>query len=158
VKKKRRLALWLALAWMVPAGSLLAHHSLISFDTTEAVRAKGTVVQFHRINPHSFLVLEPHGEPGQRRWAVEGPSALQLDRRGIAKEALKPGDVVEVCGYLPRENVMWQLTTPDPHAVSLSGRLLNAEVIVMPDGREHSWGDYGAHRCFGPAYRDQHTR
>ena len=93
--KKSRLAVWLALAWLVPAGTLLAHHSLVSFDTAKAVRAKGTVVQ---------------------------------------------------------------LTSPDPNAVSLSGRLLNAEVIVMPDGREHSWGDYGAHRCFGPEYRDQHTR
>ena len=156
--KESWLAVCLALVWLVLAGTLLAHHSLVNFDTTKAVRAKGTVVQFHRINPHSFLVLEPQGEPGQRRWAVEGPSALQLDRRGIAKDALKPGDVVEVCGYLPKENVVWQLTSPDPNAISLSGRLLNAEVIVMPDGRAQSWGDYGAHRCFGPEYRDQHTR
>ena len=85
-------------------------------------------------------------------------AALQLERRGIAREALKPGDVVEVCGYLPKENVVWQLTSPDPNAISLSGRLLNAEVIVMPGGREESWGDYGVHKCFGPEYRDQHTR
>lgn len=156
--RQRSVAVGLALVWLVPAGTLLAHHSLTSFDTATAVRVKGTVVQFHRINPHSFLVLEPQGGPRQRRWAVEGPSALQLERRGIAKDTLKAGDVVEVCGYLPKENVVWQLTSPDPNAISLSGRLLNAEAIVMPDGREQSWGDYGVHRCFGPEYRDQHTR
>ena len=155
---QRLLAIWLAAVSLVPAGTLLAHHSIVSFDTTTAVRVKGTVVQFHRINPHSFLVLEPQGAPGQRRWAVEGPSALQLDQRGIAKDALKPGDVVEVCGYLPKEATIWQLTSPEPNAVSLSGRLLNAETIVMSDGREQSWGDYGVHRCFGPEYRDQHSR
>ena len=134
---QRTLAASLALAWLVSSGALLAHHSIISFDTSTAVRVKGTVAQFHRINPHSFLVLDPQGGPGQRRWAVGGPSALQLDRRGIAKDAVKPGDVVEVCGYLPKEATVWQLTSPDPKGVSLSG---------------------GAHRCFGPEYRDQHSK
>jgi hypothetical protein len=152
----RRIAAALALVLFVPLGTLLAHHSITNFDTSKPVRVKGTVVQFNRINPHSFLVLDPQGEPGQRRWAIEGPSGLQLDRRGIAKDALKPGDVVEVCGYLPKEATVWQLTSPDPTAVSLSGRLLNGEAIVMPGGREESWGDYGVHKCFGPEYRDAH--
>jgi len=150
---------WLALlAALVPAASLLAHHSLTSFDTTKPVRVKGTVVQFHRINPHSFIVLDQSGLEEKRRWSVEGPSALQLDRRAIGADALKPGDVVEVCGYLPKENVIWQIANPDPAGASLSGRLLNAELLVMPDGREQSWGDYGVHLCFPPGHRDQHSR
>ena len=144
---------------LVSTTSVLAHHSLANHDTTKAVRVKGTIVQFHRINPHSFVVLDENVADGaRRRWAVEGPSGLQLDRRGFAKDSLKPGDVVEVCGYLPKETVIWQFASPDPSALSPSGRLINAEVMVMPDGREQSWGDYGAHKCFADGYRDQHSK
>ena len=120
---------------------------------------KGAVVRFHRINPHSFIYLDETGTNGvRRRWAVEGPSSLQLDRRDFAQDALKPGDVVEVCGYLSREAVTWQIASPDPSAVSLAGRLINAESLIMADGREQSWGDYGVHKCFSPGYRDVHSR
>jgi hypothetical protein len=99
---------WLAvLVTLVSAGSLLAHHSLTNYDTTKAVRVKGTVTQFHQINPHSFIFLEEKGADGQtHRWAIEGPSVNQIVRMGFAKDFLKPGDVVEVCGYLPKETVM----------------------------------------------------
>jgi hypothetical protein len=151
---------WLAvLVALVPAGTLLAHHSLVNFDTTKAVRVKGTILQVHQINPHSFIYLEEKGTDGQRRrWAIEGPALLQLTRSGVAKDFVKPGDVVEVCGYLPKENIVWQIASQDPGAVNLAGRLLNAEVLVMADGREQSWGDYGVHKCFAPEYKDQHSR
>jgi hypothetical protein len=145
------LALLMAVVWV---GSLVAHHALTNFETTMAVRVKGTVVQFHRINPHSFIMLEESGTP----WAVEGPSAFQLDRRGVARDFLEAGDVIEVCGYLPKERTIWQMAIPDSTAPSLAGRLINAEALVTPDGREQSWGDYGVHGCFGPGYQDQHRK
>ena len=151
---------WLALlAFLVPAGSLLAHHSLANFDTDVAVRVKGTIVQIHYINPHSFIFLEQKGTGGEiRRWAAEGPSFFQLNRGGFAKDTLKPGDVVEVCGYVPKEPIVWQIASADPSATSLSGRLINAETLVMPDGQERNWGDYGVHKCFAPGYKDQHSK
>jgi hypothetical protein len=149
---------WLAvLLALGSAGTLVAHHSLLNFDTTTAVRVKGTVVQFHRINPHSFILLDESGTRNERRrWAIEGPSGLQLDRRGVAKDSLKPGDAIEVCGYLPKERTVWQIASAD--APSLSGRLLNAEALVMPDGREQSWGDYGVHKCLPEGHRDLHSK
>lgn len=144
---------------LVPAGSLLAHHSLASFDTTKAVRVKGTVVEFHQINPHSFLFLNQTDADGvNRRWAVEGPSLLQLKQRGFASDALKPGDVVEVCGYAPKEALAWQIASADTNAISPAGRLLNGETLVMPDGKEQRWGDYGVHRCFATDFKDQHSK
>jgi hypothetical protein len=144
---------------LVPAGSLLAHHSLANFDTTTAVRVRGTVVQFQPINPHSFIFLDQKGTDGtNRRWAVEGPSLLQLKRRGFANDVVKPGDVVEVCGYAPKEAIVWQIASADPRAASPAGRLINAETLVMPDGKEQSWGDYGVHRCFAPGFNDQHSK
>ena len=143
---------------LVSSGSLLAHHSLANYDTTKAVRVKGTVVQFHAVNPHSIIFLEEKGTDGQtRRWAIEGPATNQLARLGFAKDVLKPGDLIEVCGYLPKETIMWQIANPDPSAISLAGRLFNAELMVMPDGKQQSWGDYGIHKCFAPGFVDQHT-
>ena len=65
------------------AVSLSAHHSLANHDQT-AVRLKGTIVQIHLINPHSIIYVEEKNTDGQiiRRWAVEGPSVVQLRRQG----------------------------------------------------------------------------
>ena len=156
---KTKSTAWLAVVVaLVPTGSVLAHHSLASFDTTTAVRVKGTILRFHEINPHTFIYLEQKDADGAvHRWAVEGPSIVQLKRSGFATAVLTPGTVVEVCGYLPKDPIVWQIASADG-ATSLSGRLLNAELMVMPDGREQTWGDYGAHKCFAPGHRDQHSR
>lgn len=147
------------LALLLSTGSLTAHHSLGNFDTTKAVRVKGTIAQFQQINPHSFIFLDEKTADGQtRRWAIEGPSVLQLTRTGFAKDALKFGDTIEVCGYVPKETIVWQIANADPHAASPSGRLINAETLVMPDGKQRSWGDYGVHKCFEPGYTDQHSK
>ena len=144
---------------LVSASSLLAHHSLTNYDTTKAVRVKGTIIQFQQINPHSFIFLDQKGTDGQtQRWAVEGPSIRQLNRSGFAKDVLKPGDAVEVCGYVPKEAIIWQIASADTNAISTAGRLINAEVLVMPDGRQQNWGDYGVHKCFAPGYSDQHSQ
>ena len=156
----RRHVAWLAiLVAFVSTGSVRAHHSLANYDTTRAVRVKGTIVEFHRINPHSFIFLEEKTTDGSiRRWAVEGPSVVQLNRKGFPKDGLKPGEVVEVCGYVPKETIMWQIAGSDPGAISLSGRLINAETMVMPDAHEQTWSDYGGHKCFAPEYTDQHSK
>ena len=149
------LAVVAALVVEVP---LRAHHSLANHETTKAVRVRGTVVQVHAINPHSFIYVEEKGGDGQiRRWAVEGPSVRILAARGLDK-VVKTGDVIEFCGYSPKEPLMWQVTDPDRRAVSLAGRVITAEVIVLPDGRMQEWEDYGFHHCFAPGYRDRHSK
>ena len=147
------------LAALAAAAPALAHHSLANYDTDKAVRVKGTILRVHELNPHSIIYLEERQPDGSvRRWAAEGPSVVQLKRRSFATEALKPGDVIEICGYLPKEPVVWQIPNADATGISLSGRLINAELMVMPDGREQSWGDYGVHKCFAPGHTDQHSR
>jgi len=157
---KKLLAGWLiVVAALVSGEPIAAHHSLANFDTTTPIRLKGTIVRFHEINPHSFLYIEVTGEDGQvRRWAVEGPPIRQIGRMGFATDALKPGTVIEVCGYAPKENTVWQIASAAPGAVSMAGRLLDVEMLVLADGKEQSWGDYGVHKCFSPGYRDVHSR
>src|SRR5262245_8187827 len=112
------------LSALASAGSLLAHHSLANYDTTKAVRVRGTIVKFQPINPHSIMFLDEKSPEGQtRRWAIEGPSILQLKRTGFAKDVLQAGYVIEVCGYVPKEAVTWQIASADNSAVSLAGRL-----------------------------------
>jgi hypothetical protein len=140
----RKTTTGIAVLALVLANSLAAHHSLTNYDTTKAVRVKGTIVQFHPINPHSILYLDEQGADGQvHRWAIEGPSALQLNRIGLAN--------------LPKEKVTWQIASADTNSTSVAGRLINAELLVMPDGKQQSWGDYGVHKCFAPGYTDQHA-
>ena len=107
---------WLAvLMALVPAGSVLAHHSLASFDTTKAVRVKGTILRFHEINPHTFIYLEATGR-GRIGTSVgrRGTLGRSTQANGFATDVLKPGTVVEVCGYLPKEPIVWQIASADP--------------------------------------------
>ena len=157
---KPMMTVWLAvLVVLMSAGAGLAHHSLANHETTKAIRVKGTIAQFHAINPHSFIYLEEKNAEGQmiRRWAVEGPGATLLARRSLNK-VVKPGDVIEVCGYAPKEALMWQIASADPGATSLAGRLITAELIVLPEGKVQEWEDYGFHHCFPPGYRDRHSK
>jgi hypothetical protein len=155
-----------ALVVFASAGSLAAHHSLAQFDTATAVRVKGTVVRFERMNPHSILFVDQKvGDGKTYRWALEGPRVGQLESMGIGKDALRVGDVIEACGYVTREGVESQRTvSTEPISLSLkastpktmSGRLMDAELLVMPGGQIQKWSDYGQHLCLGPDYHDFH--
>jgi hypothetical protein len=160
---KKIMAVWTAAVMLASAGSLAAHHSLAQFDTGNAVRVKGVIVLFERVNPHSILFIDqklPDGET--QRWAVDGPSYTQLRRMGFENTTLKAGDVVEVCGYIAKESAGSFRTTTVPITInpagprSISGRRMNGELVVMPDGRKQSWSDYGQHLCFGSDYHDFH--
>ena len=71
---------------------------------------------------------------------------------------MKTGEVIDVCGYSPKEPLMWQIVGPDHRSASLAGRVITAEVITLPDGRMQEWEDYGFHHCFAPGYRDRHSK
>jgi hypothetical protein len=163
-KTKNIIATGTAILMLALAGTLAAHHSLAEFDTTTAVRLKGVIVLFDRVNPHSILFVDEEIANGEiQRWAVDGPGALQLARMGIDKEAFKAGDVIEVCGYATKPGVESKRTvsTETIHFLglkSISGRRLTGEILVSPDGQKRTWSDYGAHKCFGPDYRDIHTK
>ena len=166
---KKMVAGWTAaVVLLASAGSLVAHHGLSQYDTTTAVRVKGTIVVFERVNPHSILFVDQKREDGQiQRWAVEGPGILQLDRMGLGKEALKAGVVVEACGYvvtkeggkLRQANVLREQLRPIAIEFnSVSGRIMDGELLVMADGQKRIWSDYGHHKCLSPDYVDFHTR
>jgi hypothetical protein len=101
----RRL-LMLAAAVAVVAGFVYlgapvsAHHSFAATyfeDKTESV--EGELVQFLFRNPHSFVHVEGKDKDGTVvRYAVEWGAGLQLNRQGVTRETLKPGDHVIITG------------------------------------------------------------
>ena len=165
---KKIMAPWIGtIAVLASAGLLSAHHSLAQFDTTKAVRVKGVVVMFERINPHSIIFIDQKLADGETmRWAVDGPSVVQLVRKGFDKTILKSGDTIEVCGYVPKEGADPKLATATTVPISLaangtaprsvSGRRMNGELVVMPDGRKEIWSDYGQHLCMDAGFHDSH--
>ena len=157
---KKMVAGWTAaVVLLASAGSLVAHHGLSQYDTTTAVRVKGTIVLFERVNPHSILFVDQKREDGQiQRWAVEGPGILQLDRMGLGKVALKAGDVVEACGYVVTKEGVKLRRPISIEFNSVSGRIMDGELLAMADGQKRVWSDYGHHKCLGPDYVDHHVR
>jgi hypothetical protein len=84
-----------------------AHHSFAAtYFTDRTITLKGEVVQFMYRNPHTLLQIVVPDENGQPvRWAVEWAATLALTESGVTKDAIKPGDVVVVTGYPPRNPV-----------------------------------------------------
>jgi len=157
----------IAVLLLASAGALDAHHSLAQFDTTTAVRVRGTIVLLQLVNPHSLIFLDQFNKDGRvQRWAVEGPTPRTLMRLG-AKAALKPGDVIEVCGYVTKAGIdavrtvdtaAISSTAKFPMPTSFSGRLMDGELVIMPDGHQQRWSDYGHHKCLGADYQDNHRK
>ena len=149
----------LVLASCLFSASSLAHHSLASFDVSTPLWIKGTVVRFDRVNPHSLIFIDEKMPDGQvRRWAVDGPSTVQLERKGLGQEFLKAGEAVEVCGFGLKEGVASQRTSPNardasvgPSAPSLTGLVMNGTLLVTADGKKRVWSDYGQlPKCVSP--------
>lgn len=156
--KKAMAAGIASIAMLASAGSLAAHHSLANFDTSAPIWVKGTVVVLERINPHSVIFLDEQAEDGQvRRWAVDGPARSQLARRGL-EDVVKPGDVVEICGFATQKGSESQREFPEPLSLSLrsstpnpSGQVMNGHLVVLPDGEKRVLSDYGQlQQCLGP--------
>jgi hypothetical protein len=82
---------------------------------------------------------------------------VQLERKGIDQESFKAGDVIEVCGFALKDGVASQRTfkvdeaSAAPSGASITGRVMNGTVLVMPDGKKRVWSDYGQlQKCVSP--------
>jgi hypothetical protein len=139
--------------------SSLAHHSLAAFDVSVPLWIKGTVVRFERANPHSLIFMDEKMPDGQvRRWAVDGPSVVQLERKGLDQRFLEGGEVIEVCGFALKDGAASPRTFPRledanaaPSGPSLTGQVMNGTVVITPDGKKRVWSDYGQlPKCVSP--------
>jgi hypothetical protein len=100
--KRRYLSLGVmmcTLLWALPAAS---HHSHSNYDQLKWTEMEGTVSRVVWIVPHAFLFLQVKDAEGRAAvWTLEGGSPAGIERRGVKRVDLQPGDAVKVrCNLL----------------------------------------------------------
>ena len=80
---------------VIASTGLWAHHSHGNYvDTFTDI--EGVVKEVHLMNPHSWIYLEVKGPNGQpQKWSLEASSVNQLERIGVTREYIKPGDTIK---------------------------------------------------------------
>lgn len=82
-----------------------AHHSFAAeFDDKQPLKIIGTIKKVEWTNPHIWYYVEVKNPDGSTTtWALSGGAPGQLMRRGIRKEALVLGAVVNVDGFKAKD-------------------------------------------------------
>jgi hypothetical protein len=97
---------FIAIAAMLTASSLLAHHSFAMFDQSKSVELRGTVKSFRWSNPHVFIQLLVRNEGSDdEEWSIEMTSPEHLARVGWKPGTLRPGDKVTLIIHPMRAGV-----------------------------------------------------
>ena len=101
----------------------MAHHGLTAFDQTTKVTLKGTVTEFHFVNPHSVVEFEVKDETGQvKKWQAEMTSPSNL--KGWTATSLEPGVVVTITGYRAKSGALflWVTELTASNGMKLKGK------------------------------------
>jgi hypothetical protein len=99
--KSRAAVLLVAVGFLLPARSLVAHHSFSAeFDASKPVKLTGAVTKFEWTNPHAWIYIDAKDEAtGQvANWGFELAAASGLMRSGWTRLTLKAGDIVTIEG------------------------------------------------------------
>ena len=115
------------------SASMAAHHSFAGeFDVDKPIKLQGTVTRVEWINPHAWIHIDVKKPDGSvESWAIEGGTPNTLFRRGITRDSVKSGMVINVDGYLARDGSNKangrDLTLPDGRKLFLSGQGQNEQ-------------------------------
>jgi hypothetical protein len=124
INEKTMRKAWLAVALSaisLPPTLLLGHHGWIEFDETKEISLKGTVTDFHFVNPHCVIDFDVTGEKGVvENWQAEFSSPAPMTRKGWTAATLQPGDKISVSG----------------HPARTGARAVHATKIRLPNGQE----------------------
>ena len=82
-----------------------AHHSeTAEYDASKPVKVTGTISKVEWLNPHVWFYVDVKDETGKvTTWGFSNAPPGALMRRGITKEMLKIGSVVNVEGVRARD-------------------------------------------------------
>ena len=91
--------------FLVAIPPLRAHHSeTAEYDTSKPVKVTGTIKKVDWQNPHVWFYVDVTDESGKiTTWGFSGAPPGALMRRGVTKDALKIGAVVNVEGSRARD-------------------------------------------------------
>jgi Family of unknown function (DUF6152) len=87
------------IAVLAAPGSVLAHHGWSEYDSSKALKLTGKIVASGYEHPHGHVRMETPG----KTWNVILAPPSRMERRGLAKELLKPGASATVEGYPNRD-------------------------------------------------------
>jgi len=76
----------------------MAHHGWSEYDASTVLTVAGFIKGSGYEHPHGHISLEAPG----KTWQVVLAPPSRMERRGLAKDALKPGNKVSVTGYANR--------------------------------------------------------
>jgi hypothetical protein len=90
---------------MASVRPLLAHHSFAAeFDDKQPIKLTGTLKKVEWTNPHIWYYVEVKNPDGTTTmWALSGGAPGQLMRRGIRKDQLVVGAIVNVDGFRAKD-------------------------------------------------------
>jgi hypothetical protein len=85
---------------LICCGAAEAHHSIAGmYDEGHPVTLDGSVLEFHSINPHPFVLLQVKDSSGREQtWKLELDNRGELVDVGMSATTLKPGDRLTVTG------------------------------------------------------------
>jgi hypothetical protein len=74
-----------------------SHHSHGNYDTESFIDLQGVVKELHLVVPHSWVYLEVKDAKGESQvWALEATSRTGLEKIGVTRDSVKPGETVKV--------------------------------------------------------------
>ena len=79
--------------------AVLAHHGWSEYDTAKTLKLTGKVVESGYEHPHGHIRFQAPG----KTWNVILAPPSRMERRGLEKDMLKPGNSVTVEGYANRD-------------------------------------------------------
>ena len=90
---------------LITSQSVSAHHSeTAEYDSAKPVKVTGTISKVEWQNPHVWFYVDVKDEQGKiTTWAFSTAPPGALMRRGVTKDALKIGSVVNVQGSRARD-------------------------------------------------------
>ena len=87
------LAAICAVAFVLPVWSQCAGF----YNTDTFIDFEGVVKELHLVVPHSWVYLEVKDAKGEPQiWALEATGRIGLERIGVTRDYLKPGDTAKV--------------------------------------------------------------
>jgi|SRR5579863_2201702 len=101
---------------------MLAHHSFSAeYDDAKPVKFDGVVTKVEWMNPHIwFYVDEKKPDGSVTHWAISGGAPGQLMRRGITKDVIQVGMMIDVEGFRAKDG----------------SDNANGTKVTFPDGRQ----------------------
>ena len=84
-----------------------AHHGYAAFDTTAEITLKGTVTDFHFVNPHCVIEFDVKDDKGQvQNWKAELTSANHLAPKGWTESSVQASDELAITGYRAKNGAL----------------------------------------------------